>query len=104
MDGWIDRQMTAWMARWMHKQNIRALDVTVKTNPRRTPMKTHSHIDTVGPANIWLLTGVPARPASYLFIGHFMRDSCYAAKFGAPTNKQQGRESCFCQQVRELTE
>lgn len=64
-----------------------------------TNENTQSHRHTVSLANIWLLTGVPTHPALYLFIGHFMLDSRDAAKFGAPTDKQQGRESYSCQPV-----
>lgn len=61
---------------WRQTDDIEGLDVAVKTT-------LEIHTDT----NSWRLTGVSTCPASYLFIGHFMRDCHDAAKFGAQTDK-----------------
>lgn len=102
MDGWIDARTDGW--RHKQLQHMQVLDVAVKTNPGRTRMKIHSRIDTVSLANSWLLTGVPTCPASYLFIGHFMRDRRDAAKFGALTDKTTGGRKLFLSASQRLTE
>lgn len=87
---------------WRHKEfeDMQVLSVAVKTTLRQTRVKIHRHTDTVSRTNSWALTEVSTCPVLYFFIGHFMHDRRDAAKFGAPTDKQQGKESCFCQWVR----
>lgn len=82
--------------RYKEFEDMQALNVAVKTTLRRTRRKVHRQIETVGLANSWVLTEVSTCPTSYLLIGQFMHDRRDAAKFGAPTDKQQGKESCFC--------
>lgn len=78
---------------WRHKKSLQVLDGAVITTLRKTQMETQ----TLGVANSWLLTEVSTCPGPRLFIGHFMRDRRDAAKFEAPRDEQQGKESCACQ-------